>query len=115
MSSNRPPAGSRISASIPFSPFKSLLSPSFWVIYFSLSVSLEFADAQNGPTNWTVTPFNPPSMPLAVKSPYVNAWAPLGNVPAPLNVAWPRIWTREIPTDVSRPRAYYHPLLLIFL
>lgn len=42
------------------------------------------------PTNWTVTPFNPPSNPLAVKSPYLNAWAPLAGGSAALNQAWPR-------------------------
>ncbi|KAH8111930.1 DUF1793-domain-containing protein [Phellopilus nigrolimitatus] len=48
--------------------------------------------AQNGPKTWTAAPFNPPSFPLAVKSPYVNVWAPQGNGPAELSQAWPRVW-----------------------
>ncbi|OCB90969.1 DUF1793-domain-containing protein [Sanghuangporus baumii] len=45
--------------------------------------------------NWTTSPFNPFSLPLAVKSPYVNAWAPLGfntTGSAPLSQAIPRLW-----------------------
>ncbi|KAH8111927.1 DUF1793-domain-containing protein [Phellopilus nigrolimitatus] len=48
--------------------------------------------AQNGPKTWAAAPFNPPSFPLAVKSPYVNVWAPQGNGPAELSQAWPRVW-----------------------
>ncbi|KAI0343878.1 hypothetical protein BDW22DRAFT_1314881, partial [Trametopsis cervina] len=42
------------------------------------------------PTAWTTWPFNPNSLPLAVKSPYLNAWAPLAGGSAALNSAWPR-------------------------
>ena len=85
-----------------FSLSKLSLSLSFFLFCLSLLASLVPVNAQNGPTNRTVTPFNPPSMPLAVKSPYVNAWAPLGNGPSSLSSAWPRLWTREISDDVSR-------------
>jgi hypothetical protein len=27
---------------------------------------------------WTAIPFNPPSIPLAVRTPYVSAWLPQG-------------------------------------
>ncbi|EJC98586.1 DUF1793-domain-containing protein [Fomitiporia mediterranea MF3/22] len=49
-------------------------------------------------TAWSATPFNPPSLPLAVKSSYLNVWAPLGygNASAPLNNAWPRTWDRSL-------------------
>ncbi|KAL5519656.1 hypothetical protein ACEPAH_1339 [Sanghuangporus vaninii] len=46
--------------------------------------------------NWTTSPFNPFSLPLAVKSPYVNAWAPLGfntTGSVPLSQAIPRLWS----------------------
>jgi hypothetical protein len=42
------------------------------------------------PTNWSASPFNPPSLPLAVKTPYLNAWAPLAGGSAAVNAAWPR-------------------------
>ncbi|KAI0088389.1 hypothetical protein BDY19DRAFT_195871 [Irpex rosettiformis] len=42
------------------------------------------------PTGWTTSPFNPPSLPLAVKNPYLNAWAPLAGVSAAASQAWPR-------------------------
>lgn len=45
---------------------------------------------------WTATPFNTPSIPLAVKGPYVNVWAPQASGPAPLNKAWPRLWDFNI-------------------
>ncbi|EJC98583.1 uncharacterized protein FOMMEDRAFT_96129 [Fomitiporia mediterranea MF3/22] len=50
--------------------------------------------AQFGPTAWTVTPFNPPALPFAVKSPYVNTWSPLGNASEAVTSAWPRTWDK---------------------
>ncbi|KAJ7151690.1 hypothetical protein C8R46DRAFT_1166541 [Mycena filopes] len=41
--------------------------------------------------SWTSTPFNPPSIPLAVRSPYLNAWLPQG-AGAALNDEWPIFW-----------------------
>ncbi|KAF8076521.1 DUF1793-domain-containing protein [Lyophyllum atratum] len=41
---------------------------------------------------WTATPFNPPSIPLAVRSPYLSAWLPQG-AGAALNDVWPSFWT----------------------
>ncbi|KAJ7590931.1 DUF1793-domain-containing protein [Mycena floridula] len=42
-----------------------------------------------------VTPFSPPSFPLAVKSPYLSAWLPQGTGTA-LNDAWATFWTGQI-------------------
>ncbi|KAF5369606.1 hypothetical protein D9757_010466 [Collybiopsis confluens] len=42
---------------------------------------------------WTSTPFNPPSYPLAVRSPYLSAWLPSGGSGVALNSAWPQFWT----------------------
>ncbi|KAJ7129315.1 DUF1793-domain-containing protein [Mycena epipterygia] len=41
---------------------------------------------------WTATPFNPASIPLAVRTPYLNAWLPQG-AGAALNDVWPTFWT----------------------
>ncbi|KAJ7368431.1 DUF1793-domain-containing protein [Mycena albidolilacea] len=41
---------------------------------------------------WTATPFNPASIPLAVRTPYLSAWLPQGTGAA-LNQAWPTFWT----------------------
>ena len=48
-----------------------------------------------GPTQWNADPLNPPSLPLAVKGPYVNAWAPLGTGSAAMSNQWPRTWDTE--------------------
>ncbi|KAF9451663.1 DUF1793-domain-containing protein [Macrolepiota fuliginosa MF-IS2] len=44
---------------------------------------------------WTATPFNPPSFPLAVRTPYLSAWLAQGSGAA-LNDVWPTFWTGQI-------------------
>ncbi|RDB22588.1 Glutaminase A [Hypsizygus marmoreus] len=44
---------------------------------------------------WTAAPFNPPSIPLAVRTPYLSAWLPQGPGAA-LNDVWPTFWTGSI-------------------
>ncbi|KAH7098950.1 DUF1793-domain-containing protein [Auriculariales sp. MPI-PUGE-AT-0066] len=41
---------------------------------------------------WTSTSFSPPSIPLAVKTPYLSAWLPQGSGRA-LNEDWAKFWT----------------------
>ncbi|KZP32941.1 DUF1793-domain-containing protein [Athelia psychrophila] len=41
--------------------------------------------------SWKATPFNPASIPLAVRSPYLSAWLPQYNGAA-LNDVWPEFW-----------------------
>ena len=73
---------------------------------FSVNVTMSFllripflllfvvkALAQAGPSQWNPSPFNPPALPLAVKSPYLNAWMPQGNNPPELSSFWPQLWT----------------------
>lgn len=48
-----------------------------------------------GAVTWTATPFNPASVPLAVRSPYLSAWLPQGAGTA-LNDAWPTFWTGSV-------------------
>ncbi|KAF7352670.1 DUF1793-domain-containing protein [Mycena venus] len=45
--------------------------------------------------SWTATPFNPSSIPLAVRTPYLSAWLPQG-AGAALNDAWATFWTGAI-------------------
>jgi hypothetical protein len=45
--------------------------------------------------SWDATPFNPASVPLAVRSPYLSAWLPQGAGTA-LNGAWPQFWTGSV-------------------
>lgn len=42
--------------------------------------------------SWNATPFNPASVPLAVRTPYLSVWLPQGAGTA-LNGAWPQFWT----------------------
>ncbi|PSS35457.1 hypothetical protein PHLCEN_2v1612 [Hermanssonia centrifuga] len=44
---------------------------------------------------WSATPFNPASVPLAVRSPYLSAWLDQGAGTA-LNANWPHFWTGSI-------------------
>lgn len=68
-----------------------------WINTVSLTiltpVTLALVSAQNGPTAWTVQPFNSPAFPLAVKTPYLNTWLPQGNGPVSVNDQWPQLWT----------------------
>ena len=48
-----------------------------------------------GSVTWDATPFNPASIPLAVRSPYFSAWLSQGAGTA-LNAAWPTFWTGSV-------------------
>ncbi|KAM5543407.1 hypothetical protein V8D89_002658 [Ganoderma adspersum] len=48
-----------------------------------------------GAVTWSVDPFNPAAVPLAVRSPYLSAWLPQGAGTA-LSDAWPTFWTGSI-------------------
>ena len=43
--------------------------------------------------SWSTNPFNPPALPLAVRSPYLNLWSPQGENAVAVNEAWPQFWT----------------------
>ena len=72
---------------------------SFWFILLSIIAQSTLVLAQTGPP-WIARPFNPPALPLAVRSPYVNAWHPQGNGPSAINTNWPQMW----PINNVRPR-----------
>jgi hypothetical protein len=52
------------------------------------------APVANAAVTWTATPFNPPNVPLAVRSPYLSAWLPQG-AGTPLTT-WPAFWTGSV-------------------
>lgn len=65
--------------------------------YFNLAAlaSLALASAVNAAVSWTATPFNPASIPLAVRTPYLSTWLPQGAGTA-LNAAWPTFWNGNV-------------------
>lgn len=76
------------------------------LLLFSFLLVLEpFALSQNGPgpSTWTAAPFNAPSFPLAVKTPYVNAWDPQGSGPAPVSNSWARVGSTVFTVSISPP------------
>ena len=87
------------SSSVSSQPIVSLL--------LSLFSILAHVSAQIGPTSWTASPFNPPALPLAVKSPYVNAWVPLGNNSLPIYNAWPTTQGEERGVSLPTCRQFH--------
>ncbi|ESK94383.1 glutaminase, partial [Moniliophthora roreri MCA 2997] len=63
--------------------------------FFKLLLLLNCLYAVSQALSWTTTPFNPPSIPLAVRTPYLSAWLPQGSGAA-LNDVWPTFWTGSI-------------------
>lgn len=59
-----------------------------------LSAATALASSVYG-VSWTATPFNPASVPLAVRAPYVSAWLPQGTGAA-LNDVWPQFWAGAV-------------------
>ncbi|KAJ7781111.1 DUF1793-domain-containing protein [Mycena metata] len=59
-----------------------------------LLASFLFAFCAASQVTWSATPFNPSSIPLAVRSPYLSTWLPQGGG-NPLNGVWPQHWTEQ--------------------
>ena len=59
----------------------------------AVAVFLAFFGVVNA-LSWTISPnnLNPQSVPLAVTSPYVQAWAPLSFGSSQVSTARPRFW-----------------------
>jgi hypothetical protein len=60
-----------------------------------ISVVSLFLQSIRGNVTWTATPFNPNSMPLAVRTPYLSTWLPQSPEIA-LNDAWPTFWNGQV-------------------
>ncbi|KAJ6628763.1 hypothetical protein B0H10DRAFT_2209222 [Mycena sp. CBHHK59/15] len=61
---------------------------------FASALILPFAAVVEA-ISWTATPFNPASIPLAVRTPYLSTWLPQGTGAA-LNDVWSTFWTGQI-------------------
>ncbi|KLO16074.1 DUF1793-domain-containing protein [Schizopora paradoxa] len=67
------------------------LNRSLTKVFLALSSIVVGAVAQSS-GQWTTSPFNPPAIPLAVKSPYLNSWLPQGKNASAANEAWATFW-----------------------
>ncbi|KAG2056314.1 DUF1793-domain-containing protein [Suillus hirtellus] len=63
-----------------------------WLVMGANFLSLATSALSASSVSWNATPFNPASVPLAVRTPYLSAWLPQGAGTA-LNGAWPQFWT----------------------
>lgn len=70
---------------------------------FILSTCITSIIAQNtdGPGGTPALPFNAPSLPLAVRSPYLNTWRPQGFGPGSISVADQYFWDFTSSGDVN--------------
>lgn len=70
----------------------------------SLPLFLEYlafiflANTAGASAQWTVTPFNAPSIPVAVRSPYLNTWFQQGGNPFPTSQLWSTMWQSSVQT-----------------
>ncbi|KAJ6598936.1 hypothetical protein DFH09DRAFT_1356105 [Mycena vulgaris] len=62
--------------------------------FFLLLLPAFFLFCGASQVTWKATPFNPSSIPLAVRTPYLSAWLPQGNGTS-LNGVWPQHWTGQ--------------------
>lgn len=80
-------------------------------LFFSFSVLLLTSlaiqvHAQNEQV-WSVTPFTPPSIPLAVKSPCNNVWAPQGDLSPRINNRYPKLWDAKHDVRTVVPSLFF--------
>ena len=61
---------------------------------------LHIASAYSQASGWIPEPFNPPNLPLAVKSPYVNCWLPQGPNSSQANALWPQTWNNSVSDEL---------------
>ncbi|KAF7332012.1 MPN domain-containing protein [Mycena kentingensis (nom. inval.)] len=66
-----------------------------WMFFPGLWSTALFFIYCNAQVTWDAQPFNPPSFPLAVRTPYLSTWLPQGKGAA-LNNAWPTFWNGQI-------------------
>jgi hypothetical protein len=60
--------------------------------WIALALTSLMASTAHAAVTWTATPFNPASVPLAVRTPYLSTWLPQG-AGASLAGTWPAFWT----------------------
>ena len=58
---------------------------------------VELIPAQDGPTAWRTTPFNPSALPLTLRNPYLNTWLAQGSNPEPITGSlWAVFWSNIV-------------------
>ena len=64
----------------------------FFVSLYCLSISVLVIAQTQVEATWNAFPFNAPALPLAVKTPYLNAWLSQGSTPVQNGVVSPLFW-----------------------
>ncbi|KAJ7498791.1 DUF1793-domain-containing protein [Mycena latifolia] len=65
-----------------------------FLMLFVLLPAFFFVFCGASQVTWEATPFNPSSIPLAVRNPYLSTWLPQGSGNS-LNGVWPQHWTGQ--------------------
>ena len=65
----------------------------FNIVLAFLFFPLPFAQVS---ASWGTSPLNPPSLPLAIKVPYLNTWIPQGADPSTIPHSQPKFWSTTL-------------------
>ncbi|KAJ3489251.1 hypothetical protein NLI96_g2242 [Meripilus lineatus] len=83
-------------------------------LFCSISLSLFLlVEVVLSATPWSVSPFNPSAVPLAVRSPYLSAWLNQASAGTALNGDWAKFWTGTIVGWAGYVRVDGHPVTQI--
>lgn len=86
-------AGASISLSALGNPLVFALKSSTMLDAYLLLFFLSLVGASRG---IAMTAYNPPALPLSVKSPYLNTWLEWGDQPQEIQTGYPQFWTVDV-------------------
>ena len=81
------------------------------LILSSASFAPLHAQPQVSKPAWGTIPFSAPAIPLAVKSPHLQAWLPQGSNPLQNGATWPTFWNQPFQVRRNLIHVVFGPLL----